>query len=404
MVTSSQMSVASIQPLLPDERALAPLLEEAAVLIREGHRLESAAGALKASLWPLLRAMNSYYTNKIEGQQTRPADIERALHHQFDANKNEARKQRLALAHIETEEELESELPPTRRELYSSAFVQRIHADLYRRLPAIDRVTDDRQKIEPGVFRRNLVTAGQHLAPAAEEIPALLAAWQERYSSLPGLEQAVVGAICSHHRLLWVHPFLDGNGRTARLHTHLALTSLGVTQGLWSPLRGMARNQEAYYARLNNADLPKRNDLDGRGPRSQEELIHFAQWLLELCLDQATFMRGLLALDSLKARLEELLLSLGARPWSLGSESSVVKVEALEALHYAAIAGPVERARFMAMTGLSPRLARRVLASLLNYGVLQSPTARAPVTFAVPLKGLRFLFPRLWPEAEADVE
>jgi len=78
-------------------------------------------------------------------------------------------------------------------------------------------------------------------------------------------------------------------------------------------------------------------------------------------------------------------------------------VEALEALHYAAIAGPVERSRFLAMTGLSPRMARRVLASLLDYGVLQSPTPRAPVTFAIPLKSLRFLFPRLWPEAEADV-
>ena len=58
----------------------------------------------------------------------------------------------------------------------------------------------------------------------------------------------------------------------------------------------------------------------------------------------------------------------------------------------------------MAMTGLSPRVARRVLASLLGYGVLQSSTPRAPVAFAVPLKSLRFLFPRLWPEAEADAE
>lgn len=397
------MSAAAIQPLLPEERALAPLLAQAATLIGEGHRLESAAGTLKTSLCPLLRAMNSYYTNKIEGQQTRPADIERALHHQFDADRTEARKQRLALAHIEAEEALESSLPRSRAELYSAAFVKRIHADLHRRLPAADRITDDGQPVEPGVFRRGLVAAGRHLAPAAEEIPGFLAEWQERYESLPGREQALVGAVCSHHRLLWIHPFLDGNGRTARLHTHLALSSLGVTQGLWSPLRGMARNQEAYYARLNNADLPKRNDLDGRGSLSQEELIHFAQWLLEICIDQATFIRDLLAFDTLKTRLHELLLSLSARPWSLGSESSVVKVEALEALHYAALAGPVERSRFMAMTGLSPRMARRVLASLLDYGVLQSPTPRAAVTFAVPLKSLRFLFPRLWPEAEADV-
>ena len=81
----------------------------------------------------------------------------------------------------------------------------------------------------------------------------------------------------------------------------------------------------------------------------------------------------------------------------------MVKIEALEALHYTALFGPVERSRFMAMTGLPLRTARRVLSSLLDYGVLEAKTSRAPVRFAVPLKSLRFVFPRLWPEAEADV-
>jgi Fic family protein len=199
-----------------------------------------------------------------------------------------------------------------------------------------------------------------------------------------------------------VHPFPDGNGRTARLHTHLVLGALGLTHGLWSPLRGMARNQEAYSARLNNADLPRRNDQDGRGALSQEELVAFASWLLGVCLDQARFMRDLLSLSSLKARLQELLLSLGARPWPIGTEQSVIKPEALEALHYTALFGPIERARFMAMTGLPARTARRVLTSLLDYGILEAKSSRAPVTFAVPLKSLRYVFPRLWPEAEAD--
>lgn len=199
-------------------------------------------------------------------------------------------------------------------------------------------------------------------------------------------------------------PFPDGNGRTARLHTHLLLTQLGLTHGLWSPLRGIARKHEQYYARLNNADLPRRNDLDGRGALSQEGLVAFADWLIELCTDQATFMRDLLGLGSLKERLHELLLSLSVRPWPLGSEASLIKVEALEAVHYVAVFGPLERARFLAMTGLPARTARRVLASLLHYGLLKAETSRAPVTFSIPLASLRFLFPRLWPEAAADTE
>jgi Fic family protein len=395
---------ASFEPLLPEARARAPLLAQAAELIAEAHRLQSAAGHLAFALRPLLRSMNSYYTNKIEGQHTRPRDIEQALRHVFDADHKQARRQRLALAHIEAEAALESALPSSPAELYAPELVQRIHAELYQRIPPNERVTDDGEKIAPGAFRRGLVTAGQHLAPVAAEIPALLRAWQGRYAALAGLEQPLVGALCAHHRLLWVHPFPDGNGRTARLHTHLRLTALGLTQGLWSPLRGMARDREGYYARLSNADLPRRNDRDGRGALSQEGLVAFAQWLLELCIDQARFMRGLLALDSLKVRLRELLASLDARPWSIGSEGSVIKIEALEALHYVAVLGPLERGRFMAMTGLPERTARRVLASLLHYGVLRAETSRAKVEFAIPLRSLRFLFPRLWPEAEADVD
>ena len=397
------MAAFSFQPLVPEGRSLEPLLAQAAELIAEGHRLESAAGQLAGTLGPLLRAMNSYYSNKIEGQQTRPADIERALHRQFDADKKLATRQRLALAHMAAEVALEAALPTSRAELYAPEFVRRIHAQLYLQLPADDRVTDEGTELVPGQIRQGRVSAGLHWAPPAGEVPALLAAWQERYANLPGMELATLGAICSHHRLLWVHPFMDGNGRAARLHTHLALGVLGLTQGLWSPLRGMARNQEAYYARLNNADLPRRNDLDGRGPLSQEELTAFASWLLAVCIDQARFMRESLSFGSLKHRLQELLLSLSARPWPVGGENSVIKIEALEALHYTALFGPVERARFMAMTGLPLRTARRVLSTLLNYGVLEAKTARSPVTFAVPFKSLRFVFPRLWPEAEADV-
>ena len=89
---------------------------------------------------------------------------------------------------------------------------------------------------------------------------------------------------------------------------------------------------------------------------------------------------------------------LAAHPWQIGSEKSVVKAEAMEALHYVALTGPVERARFMAMTGLPERTARRVLSSLLDWGLLTSASSRAPVAFAVPLAGLRYLFPRLSPE------
>lgn len=398
------ITASAMQPLLPDERVSAPLVELAATLVEESLALGASAGSLAPALRPLLRAMNSYYTNQIEGQHTRPSDIARALEKRFDADADLARRQRLALAHIGAEVELEplfqQMMGPER---YGRRAVCRVHAALYGRLPARERRTDLGAPIEPGALRGVDVAAGQHTAPPHAAVPALLDHWGARYGALPGREQSIVGAACAHHRLLWIHPFPDGNGRAARLHLHLALSSLGLLHGLWSPLRGIARDRAQYYARLNNADLPRRNDLDGRGALSEEELVRFATWLLGVCLDQCRFMRDLLALEGLRARLRDLLVALAASPWAVGTERSVIKLEALEPLHYVALTGPLERGRFLAMTGLPPRTARRVLASLLDVGVLTETGPRSPVAFGVPLRALRHLFPRLWPEAEAEL-
>ncbi|MGZ5144132.1 MAG: Fic family protein, partial [Burkholderiales bacterium] len=170
----------------------------------------------------------------------------------------------------------------------------------------------------------------------------------------------------------------------------------------WSPMRGLARSQEQYYARLNNADLPRRNDLDGRGPLPQEELVAFARYFLDICLDQVRFMRERLSFEALKELLRVLLQHLQHAPWQIGSEKSVIKIEALEALHYVAMAGPIERSRFVAMTGLGERTGRRVLTSLLDYGVLSAESPRGPISFALPLASLGYLFPNLWPEADTE--
>jgi Fic family protein len=394
----------AFQPLSPEERVRAPLQVSAAALIAQCHQLSSqASSAVASALRPLLRSMNSYYTNRIEGQHTRPSDIERALRQQFDADVQAARKQRLALAHMAAEAALEQKAREFDGDrLYSAGLVCDIHSELYRRLPEADRLTEDNQPIVPGELRTKDVAAGRHVAPAHAEVPRLLDEWAAHYGKLPGTELRVIGAACAHHRLLWIHPFIDGNGRTARLHTHLVFHALGLTHGLWSPMRGLARTREQYYARLNNADLPRRNDQDGRGALSQEELVAFAAYFLEACLDQVQFMREMLDLPGLGERLRDLLAWLAAHPWQVGSERSTVKLEALEALHYVAIVGPIERQRFVAMTGLGPRTGRRVMASLLDWGILKAASPKGPLELAVPLKALRFLFPRLWPEAESE--
>lgn len=396
------ISQAAFQPLYPEDRASGPLKDLAAELIRESYRLAGQAGAtLTKALRPKLRAMNSYYTNKIEGQHTYPSDIERAMRHEFDANQSMARKQRIAIAHMNAEESLEARCTQySIAELYRPDWVATIHRQLYATLPQADQLTNEGDPIGPGEFRSVNVTAGRHAAPEHEAVLPLMAAWFSAYAGLPSGESQLIGIACAHHRLLWIHPFRDGNGRAARLHAHLALHAMELTQGLWSPMRGLARNHELYYAKLNNADLPRRNDLDGRGTLSQEELVNFAGFFLGQCLDQVRFMRTLLDLRTFRDRLTDLLIYLQHNPWPMGNGSSVIKPQALEPLHYAALSGPLERGQFIRMMGLGERTGRRVLSSLLAYGLLSAPSHVAPVSFSITLPSLRFIFPRLWPEAE----
>ena len=131
---------------------------------------------------------------------------------------------------------------------------------------------------------------GRHEAPTADSLPRFLARWAEVYGRVRRGEASVIALAASHHRLTWMHPFLDGNGRVARLHTHLLLHAWGLTNGLWSPLRGFARSEARYKALLQAADEHRRGDRDGRGNLSQSSLVDWINYTLDLCIDQIEFM------------------------------------------------------------------------------------------------------------------
>jgi Fic family protein len=208
-------------------------------------------------------------------------------------------------------------------------------------------------------------------------------------------EMQVLAAAASHQRLAWIHPFLDGNGRVARLHTHALFRYMGLTTGLWSPLRGFARNQERYYATLAAADEPRAGDLDGRGTLSERGLLAWISYVLEVSLDQVRFMSGLLQLDGMQDRIAA----------CLAFEENVIKQgvrsEALRPLHYLfSTQGELERVDFKLMTGLGDRQASGLVSALLKRGLVKTDTPYGKLRFAVPLHALRFYFPALWPEAQ----
>ena len=385
------------EPLLPSALKQEPLLALA-------HDLSRAAGALTsqpapAELRTLLRAMNSYYTHRIEGQHTRPLELEQALRQDFSHNADLAARQRLALAHMETEVELEARYAGDdgARALYSLAAVQDIHRALFARLREADRRTPEGQALVPGDLRSGQVGVGRHVAPEAASVPAFVERWAAVYGGARRGEAALVALAAAHQRLGWIHPFADGNGRAMRLHTHTLLGALGLTGGLWSPLRGFARNVDRYDALLAAADEPRRGDLDGRGNLSEQALVDWIAYVLETGLDQVRFMAGMLKLATMEQRLAACLV------FEQQTLKSGVRLEALRPLHYLFLSGTeLERGEFKRMTGLGERTAVSLLGALLRRGLLRSDSPQGKVRFGMPIHALRFYFPALWPEAEAD--
>jgi len=382
------------EPTSLNERQLEEVQPLAEGIVLASVKLTSAAHeTTRATLRELVRKMNSFYSNRIEGQSTHPRNIERALQNDFSHKPDEARLQRIAMAHIEAEKELEEHLG--NGSALRSSFLIDAHRELYARLDPEDRKSDDGEIIIPGELRTREVQVGRHIPPTAASLPAFLKRIDEVYSPARSWERLLIATACAHHRVAWVHPFLDGNGRATRLQSHCALWKL--SEGLWSPSRGFARSTEAYYAALINADSPRRGDLDGRGNLSALGLLEWVKYFLGICDDQVSYMSKMLALEGIKQRIEALIIF-------KSTQDKAIRREAILPLIHIFGLGPVTRGDFSQMTGLGERSARTLLSRLLADGLLVSDSAYGPVRFGLPLDSLSMLFPYLYPEASLPLD
>jgi Fic family protein len=401
--------ISQFEPLIPSELNSRALYEKAHTLLTEANVLSGQANAtLMEGLAPMLRAMNSYYTNRIEGQHTLPRDIEAAVARNYDANDDIRRKQHLAIAHMQAEQWVESHYAHTPwQQLYAPSVVQTLHTQLFTGLAPeylqAEHATQAPQLLVPGQLRtaHQQVKVGMHDAPDAASVPAFLNRFEQAYATLRSGEQALIALACAHHRLAWIHPFADGNGRVVRLHSHVLIQRMGLSSGAWSPLRGLARTQEQYYAMLTNADQPRMGDLDGRGNLSEKHLIAFVHYFFDICLDQVRFMRTMLDMGTLRERIRSGIEYESAQP---ESKALGVRPEAALALYTLFLSGSMDRGDFKTLTGLQGRTADKVLAGLVARRLVVPASEATPlkgkIRFGIPYHSLKFYFPALWPEAQ----
>lgn len=363
-----------------------------AVPFQAGKLTGMIAPQTAARVGGLLRVTSSFYSNLIEGQFTEPVKL-------APSAPKRSRKQlsELAMTHIGAQESFErafeiySEAPWSAA--FDSGFISRVHRRLFDGATQDQLRLTDGSLLVPGQLRGDAgkdVMVGNHAAPSCAAVIPMLSRMQQVYGRLPDSRSRLLATMAYHHRLAWVHPFVYGNGRAVRLITHLQLHKLGLASPLWSLSRGLARQQNEYYARLANADASRRVDLDGRGQLTPAGLFEFVGFMLETCLDQMRYSEKALSVTSMKEQLELIF------KWDPRIGQSGLKVESARALHVLLSQGTVSRADFKVFTGLSDRVATDQLRIMIELGLVESKTPKArDLSPGLPIWFAQMLFPDL---------
>lgn len=376
--------------------------------------LSASAATLGAALNPataqglaeLVSIMNCYYSNLIEGHNTRPRDIMAALH-DGEIEKDAAARNLVleALAHIRVQRRIDGMAADgTLPEPSSADFIKWIHREFYQGLPPeMLRIKGRDREFDmiPGEFRsqnEHDVEIGDHLPPASGMVEAFMRRFAEAYR-LEGarLGTGIMSMAAAHHRFAFIHPFPDGNGRVGRLISHAMAHKIGIgAHGLWSISRGLARGlapgldgRSEYKAALARADMRRQGDLDGRGNLSERALADWTLWFTRICVDQTTFMSGLFDINNLADRLKRYVR---LNDQDLQPAAADLLIEAL-------VRGEIDRGDAGRIAGMPERSARRVVNQLLGKGMLESASPRAPLRLSFPPDALEDLFPRLFPAA-----
>jgi Fic family protein len=384
----------AMEPMLPEEGNR--VLEDLAFALT--NKASSLAGqvnpTVSLAIGSLVRSMNCYYSNLIEGHDTNPRDIDRALHQNLSTQPKKRVLQLEAVAHIEVQKAID-ESADNPSEPLSTSYALWLHREFCRRLPedllwVEDPDTHRRIQVRPGELRDGEVAVGQHLPPAAAALPRFMERFEEAYST-PNLSKIrqIVAVAASHHRFAWIHPFYDGNGRVVRLMSHAMLKRMGIGSSLWSVARGLARSVERYKGLLAAADEPRKNDLDGRGALSARALLDFCEYFLSTSVDQVEYMRSTLEPQELLRRIE-IYVDEEVRAERLPKGTLPLLREGL-------LAGEFERGAAPAITGYAERMARSVVSKLVHQELLVSDTPKGKLRLGFPLTVVERWFPALYP-------
>ncbi len=398
-------SISQFEPLFPSKSG--ELEDLAKKLVAVSAKLEGRLSpVVLADIRELLRVVNSYYSNLIEGNGTHPIDIERAMAGDYSSNAQKRDLQIESRIHIEVQRKISERLKENPDETITGEdFLCWVHREFYERLPENLRwakgESDEKVWVEAGKLRERLVKVGLHIPPVAESLNSFLSRFDAAYNpkKMNGL-RPILALSAAHHRLMWIHPFLDGNGRVARLFTDAYFEKIKFEgYGLWNVSRGLARKRNDYRKYLAAADSERENDFDGRGNLSDKRLTEFCRFFLETCLDQAEYMNNLLSLNGFLERLEKYvhLRNAGLIVDEKGEKLAKLHPQVGKVFCAMAVKGEISRGEVFQIIEMSERTGRTILKNLLDEGLLLSKSEKGLVRLGFPTHAAGYWFPDLYP-------
>ena len=370
-------------------------------LTQEVTRLDAALPPqTRLALAPLLRQVNSYYSNLIEGHRTLPGEVAAAMRRASASGKKQEQHLVIeALAHITVQGVIEKTMAERGFQPTNATNIRLLHQLFIEELPETMRWTEPRangtrEQVIPGMFRRGPVVVGAHIPPAAEHLAAFMGVFDTAYQHHRAPTPETIARIAAaHQRFMWIHPFLDGNGRVGRLMTDAMFANAGLAaDGLWRISRGFARRNSDYKARLAEADLDRQGSLDGRSNLTQRGMDHWCQFTVEVALDQVAFMRQLLSVEKLPTRIQE---------WAIRSFPSRTGVRIGLLMERLIRYGEVDRQTVYHLLGVTDRHARRLIDRLVQEELVEVTTSGA-LTPRIHLSVVPSWFPDLFPAHEQE--
>jgi len=392
----------TMEPLFPDDPS-GELESLATELISKAGTLSGVMNnETRKAIADFLRPMNSYYSNLIEGHDTHPIDIDHALKNEYSNDKTKRDLQLEAYAHIKLHKTISEEIKNIRNEIIppSINYLKSLHKRFYDYLPEsfkeVKSKHGDIKVVIPGKLRDCEVEVGRHIAPFSEKLDLFTSRFEEFYNPYNLTNKSkirrIISIAASHHRLAWIHPFLDGNGRVVRLYSDVSFMKENLdAAGLWSISRGLARKNQEYKSLLAQADSPRYNDYDGRGNLSNKKLIEFCKFFLEVAIDQTEFMYKIIDTNNILSHIEGFT--------NLMVNKGELRPEAKFILSDLFLKGKISKSDAMRITNTSDKTIKITVDKLTEMGFLLPKKEGILMVYYVkyPIKYSPMIFPGLYP-------